>query len=121
MLSALTQTQSVVPAGEAVSWLQLITGAVLFAGILAVAIVYVWSQARRSYVTELEHLANTRGENISDLEKRVSQLEGEMAAVRKLKAEEIADKVIEALWSGGHLRRRATDPQLPDTPHEGVL
>lgn len=75
-----------------------------FAITVGLAAVWLRSALVKQRHEELENLAETRGERVTDLEARVTELQqkvaelqGQMTAMQSLKASEIADAVVEKL------------------------
>lgn len=88
---------------------QLLISAILFGGMVFAGAVYIRSALVKQRHSELEQLADTRGERIKDLEAqllrvetRLAQLEGQMHAIQAIKAEEIAMEVARLLEDPHH-------------------
>lgn len=77
-------------------------------GAVILATVWLKSQLVKQRHQELEQLADTRGERIDDLEKRVEEqaakvaaLEAKIGALVDLKADDIANRVVDRLRETG--------------------
>ncbi len=88
---------------------------VVFGGLVGVAAVYIRSAVVRARHEELQALANTRGDRITDLEAKVGRLEGKVTELEILLAgqaalvtEDIATRVAELL--APRLPRRSDAP-----------
>lgn len=86
------------------AWIQVILSLVGFALIVVGAVVYLKSDAQKTNNSELRDLVDTRGQKIDDLEAEVAdlrremdELRGQMKLLESLKAEEIAQRVVELL------------------------
>ena len=71
-----------------------------FIFLIAAGHLYMRSQERKVYATEMANLVTTRGQRIEDLQEeltrlseRLAQVEGQIEAVQRLKAQEIALEV----------------------------
>lgn len=89
--------------------IQFIFSSILFAGLVWAAAVYIRSALVKQRHSELEQLVDTRGERIKDLESQIVRLEhrlalieGQMAAIQAIKAEEIATEVARLLKDPHH-------------------
>lgn len=72
----------------------------VFAGIIAVAVVYLRSQVQRQAHQEVEDLAETRGNRITDLQTEIAdmqtvlaRMQGQIDGLYSLKTEEIIEGV----------------------------
>lgn len=89
---------------QSLSLAQFVGNALIFLGIAFVGFVILRSSLVKQRSSELADLAETRGETISDLEKKVDTmqleikvLQGQLQAYQSLKAEEIAIEVARLL------------------------
>ena len=85
-------------------WIQVIFTVLGFALVVFGAAIYLKSTVRRTNNEELAALVDTRGEKIDDLTREMSdmrrqmdEMRGEMKLLKEMKAEEIAQRVVELL------------------------
>jgi len=85
-------------------WIQVLFTVVGFGFVVVGAAIYLKSTIQRTNNEELMALADTRGERIDDLEKELhemreemSEMRGKMKLLESLKAEEIAQRVVELI------------------------
>jgi hypothetical protein len=84
-----------------------------FLFLVVAGVLYMRSQERRLYATEMANLVTTRGERIEDLQaevtrlsERLAQVEGQIEAVQRLKAQEIALEVSRMLHQEFRMREK---------------
>jgi len=85
-------------------WIQILFTVIGFAVVVFGAAVYLKSETQRSNNQELKDLVDTRGEKIDDLRiemkemrREMDEMRGQMKLLQSLKAEEIAQRVVELL------------------------
>lgn len=78
----------------------ILLNSLVFAGIIAVAVVYLRSQVQRQAHREVEDLAETRGNRITDLQTEITEMktvldrmQGQIDGLYSLKTEEIIEGV----------------------------